>query len=161
MLNRPRCEMAPSELSKREILCAIRLCVEYPAQGTHNYSFADERAPVDHHGIVFLENQVFKSLIINAYKERIDVPSTLDVWELHEVGADSALVRAIGTCFPTGNTMFVSKASRTPTVVGGLAQIDDIFWLVQFKIFRGAARSPLFGEELHRSVTFFWPEPQA
>jgi hypothetical protein len=153
--------MAPSELSKREILCATRLCVEYPAQGTHNYSFADERAPLDHHGIVFLENQVFKSLIINAYKERIDVPSTLDVWELHEVGADSALVRAIGTCFPTGNTMFVSKASRTPTVVGGLVQIDGIFWLVQFKIFRGAVRSPIFQEELLRSVKFVWPEPDA
>jgi len=137
------------------------LCVDYPAQGTHNYSFADERAPLDHHGIVFFENQVFKSLTINAYKERIDVHSTLDVWELHEVGANSALVGVIGACFPTGNTMFVSKASRTPTIVGGLVQIDGIFWLVQFKIFRGAARSRLFAEELHRSVKFFWPEPQA
>lgn len=153
--------MVPSELPKREILCAGGLRVEFPAQGTHTYSFLDERAPLDHHGIVFFENRVLKSVIVNAYKDRIDVPSTLDVWELHEVGADSAPVRAIGTCFPTGNTMFVSKASRTPTVVGGLVQIDGIFWLVQFKIFRGAARSPLFVEELRRSVKFFWQESQA
>ena len=137
------------------------LSVDYCEQATTFTAFIPRNAPWGFYSVGFLENQRLQSLRIDVHKEGATVPSVVDINGLAAVAEGSAVDLAIGACFPKGSTVLVATASRTPTTVGGVVQINGQIWVVRFAVFRGAVRSPLFQEELHRSVKFSWPEPDA
>ena len=154
-------ELNFSELQERNTLSVAQLCVEYRGQSTVSTSFVSEDIPFDHYYLGFPTNERFQYLTINLHKDGASVPSVIDIIGLSTISEGSAVDLAIGACFPKGSTVLVAKPSRTPTTVGGVVQINGRIWVVRFAVFRGAVRSPLFQEELHRSVKFSWPEPDA
>jgi hypothetical protein len=144
---------------RRNSICFGNLIVDYLEEAANLSFMIGKDGTFERYDLSFLENSRFKSLTIDVFKDGSSMELIMHSLDLLVLAEGSAVASAIATCFPKENTTLVTEVSRLPKRVGGIMQLDDRVVVLRLSAFRGAIRTPLFQEELRKSLKLFWSEP--